>query len=205
MAGMTDPRLPLNVAPRPISAATLEEARERAIRLLTDGFAYDVITVEEFERRLGQMSHTADPRTIDALVADLDTAAQSGAHAGVVSVSDGEPEGRILGIMSEVRRRGPWQLPRRLRVKAIMSDVKIDLRSAHIPPGCTIEVSAIMANVSFIVRPGMIVDFDVLPIMASAGSDPRAEGSGAYTVPHVRVRGKAIMSEVRVRVREMGR
>jgi hypothetical protein len=201
---MPDSRLPLPDAVLPTHASGLDEARERAIRLLTDGFAYDVITVEEFEWRLGQMSHAADPRAIDALVADLGQVGQPGTSASISVTPIAEPEGRILGIMSEVRRHGPWRVPQRLRVKAIMSDVKIDLRYAHIPPGCTIEVSSIMANVSFIVRPGMVVDFDVLPIMAAAGSDPRAEGSG-FTVPQVRVRGKAIMSEVRVRVRELGR
>jgi len=201
---MTDSRSPVRDAPLSIHASPLEEARERAIRLLTDGFAYDVITVEEFEWRLGQMCHTADPRAIDALVADLGALGRpEGTPAALAPVA--EPEGRIVGIMSEVRRRGPWRVPQRLRVKAIMSDVKIDLRYAHIPPGCTIEVSAIMANVSFIVRPGMVVDFDVLPIMAAAGNDPRSEASSGYTVPQVRVRGTAIMSEVRVRARDMGR
>lgn len=74
----------------------------------------------------------------------------------------------------------------------------------RLPPGCTIDVSALMSNVTVIVPPGMIVDFDVSSIMAAAGNDVRAEGSG-YVSPHVRIRGSAFMAEVRVRMRERGR
>ncbi|MEP6732207.1 MAG: hypothetical protein ABJE10_16295, partial [bacterium] len=52
-------------------AQPFEDARERAIRLLTDAYAYDVITDVEFERRLGQLTLTATPAMIDSLVADL--------------------------------------------------------------------------------------------------------------------------------------
>ena len=185
--------------------SSLDAARERAIRLLTDGFAYDVITVDEFEWRLGQLSHADSPRAIDALVADLGVPAHGLTGPTHASAPPAAAEGRILGIMSETRRMGPWRVPQALRVKAVMSDVKIDLRYAVIPAVCTIDVSAIMANVSFIVPPSLVVDFDVTSIMASARNDARAVASVGYILPHVRIRGSAIMSEVRVRVRELGR
>jgi hypothetical protein len=205
MARMPDFSTPRSL---PIAAGVgspLHDARERAVRLLTDGFAYDVITVEEFEWRLGQMSHAESAQEIDALVADLATSSALLSTAPVRWMPAPVPvEGRILGIMSETRRVGPWRVPQTLRVKAIMSDVKIDLRYAIVPPGCTIDVSAIMSNVAFLVPPGMIVDFDVSSIMAAAGNDVRAEGNG-YVLPHVRIRGSAFMAEVRAKVRELGR
>jgi hypothetical protein len=198
---MTDFRSRLSATPLPAPATSLDEARERAIRLLTDGFAYDVITVEEFEWRLGQLSQADSSRAVDALVADLGTPAHPLAtRESMVNV---ETEGRILGIMSETRRQGPWRVPRRLVVKAVMSDVKIDLRYAAIPPECMIDVMAVMANVSIIVTPGMIVDFDVTPIMASAGNATRAMGTSIHALPRVRIRGTAIMAEVKVKVREL--
>jgi hypothetical protein len=186
------------------SPLSVDQARERAIHLLTDGYAYDVITEEEFEWRLAQMSHADSPHAIDALVADLVVRPPVSAGATLPYSPVFEPEGRILGIMSETRRLGPWRVPQRLRVKGIMSDVKIDLRYAVLPPACTIDVTAIMANVSFIVPPGMVVAFDVMSIMASANNGARAAATG-YTLPHVRIHGSAFMSEVRVRVRELGR
>lgn len=203
-------RMPDFSTPRSLPIASgidspLHDARERAVRLLTDGFAYDVITVEEFEWRLGQLSHAESAQEIDALVADLATSSALLSTSPVRGMpAPVPPEGRIRGIMSETRRVGPWRVPQKLRVKAIMSDMKIDLRYAIVPPTCTIDVSAVMSNVSFIVPPGMIVDFDVSSIMAAAGNDVRAAGSG-YVVPHVRIRGSAFMAEVRVKVRERGR
>jgi hypothetical protein len=205
---MTDFRTPLPTAalsvPGVPAAGSLDEARERAIRLLTDGFAYDLITVEEFEWRLGQLSSADSPRGIDALVADLGAVGQGGVPVRVAGASP-VAEGRILGIMSETRREGPWRVPQRLRVKAIMSEVRVDLRYAVLPPSCTISVSAIMANVQFIVPPGMVVEFDVTPIMATARNDVRAQRLDGQFQPHVRIHGSAVMAEVRVRVRDLGR
>jgi hypothetical protein len=84
--------------------SSLDAARERAIRLLTDGFAYDVITVDEFEWRLGQLSHADSPRAIDALVADLGVPAHGLTGPTHASAPPAAAEGRILGIMSETRR-----------------------------------------------------------------------------------------------------
>ena len=178
-----------------------DEARELAIRILTEAFAYDVITDFEFERRLGQLGLATTPATLDAVVADLSTA------GGVVR--DAMPdyssliptEGRIVGIMSETRRKGPWRVPQRLTIRAIMCDMKIDLRYAAIPPGCSIHVRALMSNVSLIAPPGLIVDFNVDPVLGAAGSDADGGTLAGHGPAHVRINGSAIMAEVRVRVR----
>jgi hypothetical protein len=203
---MTEPRTPLPAAPfrDAVRAGPLDEARERAIRLLTDGFAYDVITVDEFEWRLGQLGQADTPRAIDALVADLGTPGQAPADprpAGGMAAT----EGRILGVMSAIRREGPWRVPQRLRVKAVMCEIRIDLRYAVLPPGCTIDVSALMANVQVIVPPGVVVDFDVGSFMATTRNDVRAQRLDGYLQPHVRINGSAVMAEVRVRVKDLGR
>lgn len=203
---------PRSAAPEPGStlALAVEQARERAIRVLSDGYAYDALTEEEFEWRLGQLSLANSPAEVQALLADLPAAGASPASTGYAGVAyTGSAydrfavpgEERIRGIMSEVHRDGAWRLPQRLKVTAVMSNVRLDLRRAMIPPGCLIEVSAIMAAVSVIVPPGLPVQLDVSPVMGSVRNDstriPAAAGA-----PLVRVRGSALMAEVRVRVRE---
>lgn len=188
-------------APRPLAPA-LEDSRERAIRLLTDAYAYDEITEFEFERRLGQLSSAASPAMMNSVVSDL------GPRTGLVrdpapGYLPGPPEGRILGFMSETRRKGPWRVPQHLVLRAIMTDMKIDLRYAAIPAHCTIEVKAFMASVAIIVPPGLNVAFHIDPFMGAAGSD--AEDGMVPGASHVTVHGSAIMSEVRVRVRALGR
>src|SRR3712207_5178566 len=51
--------------------AALEAARERAIRLLTDRFADDTLTVDEFEARLDRMYQGTAPADLEALTGDL--------------------------------------------------------------------------------------------------------------------------------------
>jgi len=206
---------PKTSAPEPGSmlALAVEQARENAIRVLSDGYAYDSLTEEEFEWRLGQLSLANSPAEVQALIADLPgsgaapaTPATPGyagvAYTGAAYDGLGVPdEERIRGIMSEVRRDGAWRLPQRLTVTAVMSNVRLDLRRAMIPPGCVIEVRAVMAAVYIVVPPGLPVQMDVSPVMGTARNEstrmPPATGA-----PLVRVRGSAVMSEVRVRVRE---
>lgn len=191
--------------PGSVQALAVEQAREQAIRVLSDGFAYDALTEDEFEWRLGQLSLARSPAEVQALIADLPAAGadpltatySNGMYAGVPAPS----AERIFGIMSEVRRDGVWRLPMRLEVKAVMSNVRLDLRRAVIPPGCVIEVHAIMAAVQIIVPPGLPVEFDVSPIMGTARNDS-ARYPSAPGAPVVRVRGSAFMAEVRTRVRE---
>jgi len=182
----------------------LEDARERAIRILTDAYAYDEITEYEFERRLGQLSAAASPSLMNSVVADL------GQRGGLVREAvpgylPAPREGTIVGFMSETRRKGAWRVPQHLVIRATMSDVKIDLRYAVIPPGCTIEVKALMSSVSIIVHPGMSVAFNVDPFLGAAGSDANDVTISGVSLPHVNVFGRAFMAEVRVRVRALGR
>jgi hypothetical protein len=187
----------------PIGLSADDERRERAIRLLTDAYAYDVITDVEFERRLGLLGVAATPSSIDAVVADLARGSMGVREAPAGYHPPPLMEGRIVGLMSETRRNGPWRVPQRLSIRAIMSNVKIDLRYAAIPSGCSIEVRAIMANVTFIAPPGMVVDFGIDPIMGSVRND--AEGTSMTRQPHLRISGTALMAEVRVRVRRYGK
>ena len=186
-----------------VADTATDDARERAIRILTDAYAYDVINDVEFERRLEMLGKSVAASSVNAVVADLPVEGALVRRAQDYRMI-APSEGRISGLMSETRRTGPWRVPQHLSVRAVMCDMKLDLRYAAVPPQCEIDVSAVMSSVAIIVAPGTLVDFDVTPIMGAAGSgaddffrDPAAA--------HLRVRGKAIMAEVRVKVRRLGR
>jgi len=199
---MNRPYVPTgSTAPEPGSAlaAALEQAREHAIRVLSDGFAYDALTEDEFEWRLGQLSLANSPVEVQALIADLPAPGTTPAPG--YSALPVRSEDRIRGVMSEIRKDGVWRLPQRLLVSAVMSSVRLDLRQAVIPPGCIIEVRAIMGNVSIIVPPGLPVEFDVSPFMGTARNDS-SRAPAAFGAPLVHVRGTAFMAEVRVRMRD---
>jgi hypothetical protein len=186
----------------PLPPLALQESRERAVKLLSDGYAYDRLSESEFEWRLGRLNGMESPAAVDALVADLLAAApQNAAVAGGRFV----PERRMLTVMSNSHHTGVWMVPAKLDVAAVMSEVKLDLRYATIPATCTIDISAVMANVAIIVPPGMPVHFEVGAFMGSTRNDAAPAGYAFAGMPFITVKGYAFMAEVRVKVREMGR
>ena len=198
---MTDPKAPLPASwadARPLSRYPTHEARESAIRILTDAFAYDAITEVEFERRLGRLSAADSGAAIGAIVADLPVMGTIDARSRRVLPT---PRSRIAGFMSDVHRTGPWLVPEHLSIRAVMCNMTIDLSYAVIPPACIIDVTAVMAAVSILVSPGLTVEFDMQPVLASVGSDAAGGALGTHAEAHVRIVGTAVMAEVRVRVR----
>jgi hypothetical protein len=182
--------------------ASIEDARERAIGVLTDAYAYDAITEGEFEWRLAELMRAHNVAIIDAVVADLMAASR-----GLTRISPhvAPSEGCIKGFMSETRRRGAWRVPERLEIRAFMSAMKVDFRYAAIPAHCVVNIKATMANVELIVAPGTSVGFDVNPMMGSASSDARDFQLPHRGAPDIRIVGSALMSEVRVRVKSLSR
>ena len=198
---MTDSKAPPPASwadARPLGSHPAHEARERAIRILTDAFAYDAITEVEFERRLGRLGVADNGPAIGAIVADLPVMGTTDERFSGRLLPT--PRSRIIGFMSEIRRTGPWVVPEQLSIRAVMCDMKIDLRYAVIPAPCTIEVVAVMASVSLLVSPALSVEFDMQPYLAAVGSDAVGGTLGGHGEAHVLVVGSAVMSDVRVRV-----
>ncbi len=221
------PSSPTRAVPAPAASpadrAALEAARERAIRLLTDRFADDTLTVDEFEARLDRMYQASVPADLDALTADLVGAAAvagaprtpGGATAAIARAASGARAypvpgetpalRRIFALMSEQKKTGRWIVPRRLDVRAIMSDLFIDLRDAALPPEfCEIDLTAVMSNVKLLVPPGIVVEGLLTSVMASVGNDAEDDGRLPTSAVRVRLTGMALMAEVRVRVAPPG-
>lgn len=209
----SDPRpVPADAAPlTPADRAALEAGRERAIQLLTDRFADDTLTVEEFEERLDRMYRATTPMALDVIVRDLvapppgAALAQAPRAPAYPSPDDRPPQRRLLAFMSETRKTGRWVVSRRLDVSAIMSDLFLDLRDAQLPPGlCEIDLTAVMANVKVLVPPGVIVEGLLTSVMAAVGNDAEDDGRLPANAIRVRLTGVAFMAEVRVRVAPSG-
>lgn len=218
---LPDPAPPHRPAPSPADRAALDAARERAIRVLTDRFADDTLTVEEFEARLDRMYQAGSPAALDALTSDLvagppaapaaapwlaGTPARPPARRGGYPAPGETPAlRRMLAFLSNSRHSGRWTVPRRLDVRAVLGEVMLDLRDADLPPGfCEIDVGALMSNVNVLVPPGVVVEALVTSIMASVANDAEDDGRLPGDAMRVRLTGMAVMAEVRVRVAPPG-
>src|SRR5437868_4662389 len=162
--------LPLAQTPAsasPVAASALEAARERTIRVLTDRFADDTLTLEQFESRLDRMYKATTVADLESLLHEVETRPPA---PMVGSSSYGLPTAprRLLSIMSNTERTGRWALPRQLQIRALMSSITLDLREATLPSGvCEIDLLSVMASLEILVPPGVIVEDLALGVMSS--------------------------------------
>ena len=212
---MSDP-----LAPSP----ALDAERERAFRLLTDRYADDTITVEEFETRLDRLHAAPNPAAIHAVVADLlrprgalapvppspfgdggsapaptvrpGAAARPTAGASSVAPYD-EPE-RILAVFSERRLGGARELPARVELRALFGSVVLDLREVALPPFCEIDVECAFAGVEILLPADVELDLRITAILGGVEDHTPPPGpSGRFA--RLRLSGACALAGVEVR------
>ena len=188
-----------------VAASALEAARERTIRVLTDRFADDTLSLDEFEARLDRMYKASTPAELDTLLGEVE--ARQPRPVGLDAAAHYGPSvpRRILAIMSNTKRTGRWSMPRKLEARAIMSEIVLDLREVTLPAGvCEIDVFALMANIEILVPPGIIVEEMPLSLMANIENHAIDDGTAGANAPRLRLVGTAVMANVEVRVAEPG-
>jgi hypothetical protein len=195
--------------PSETSLVALRDARERAIALLSDAFAHDLIGVDEFERRL-TLAHRADSLSaIEETVSDLTAAAPSSAlvpaPSPAIHLANQPERSSMMAIFAGVERRGPWTLPRRLEALAIFGGMILDFREALLPPGVTeVHVVAVMGGVQLIVPPGLSVEVSGTAIMGGFAHVERIPVQLDPERTVLRVTGVALMGGVAVETRLPG-
>ena len=197
--------------PRPQQLTVTRERREQTIKTLVSGFAADLVTLDELERRLDIAHRTADPVELDRLIADLPAPGTEAAptEAAAVSWKTAPPaevrdNSFVVAIMGGVVKKGRWTPARRTTVIAFMGGAEIDLREAILPPGeVEISIFAIWGGVEIIVPPGIDVAVSGVAIMGGFDQQrcPPTPPAGG---PTVRVSGLALMAGVEVFVRYPG-
>lgn len=188
-----------------VAASALEAARERTIRVLTDRFADDTLSLDEFETRLDRMYKATTPSELDALLREVELRQPRAVAIDTPGSYAPSTPRRILAFMSNTKRTGRWVLPRKLEARSIMSELVLDLRDVAIPSGvCEIDVFSLMAHTKILVPPGVIVEEMPLSVMSEVDNDAVDDGTIRGDAPRVRLVGTAIMSHVEVRVGERG-
>jgi hypothetical protein len=115
------------------------------------------------------------------------------------------PSQTLRAILSSTDRRGPWVVPRRMRVLATMSSTVLDFREARLPAGpVEIDLRAILSSTEIIVPPGLAVETEGVAIMGSFEHVDRAPAHPDPEAPLLRVRGFAFMSSVEIKMRLPG-
>jgi hypothetical protein len=194
---------------------SLSRAREQKISELSTFFANDDLSIEDLERRIERVYKAANMAELETITADLQTAAKpldDYARAQMARATPNAPSSlelvsaRVLSLLSSTRRVGRWAVPRHLDVVAIMSDTRIDLTEASLPPGIVdIELRAVMASFKLIVPPNTRVINETHSIMANVRSraDEFLPGDAppSANAPVIRLTGFAMMADVNIVMR----
>ncbi len=193
--------------------------REESIEVLTECFARDVLTVDDFEDRAEQV-HGA--RSIADLQAALDgipaalsrtpqpLPATAPAHPGLPAHLATPPaqvpsSERAVAIFGETKREGAWIAARRNAAVAVMGSAIIDLREARLGAEPTVIAAVtFMGSVEVIVPPGVQVECNGSAIFG--GFEQKRERSDRIVPgsPVVRVEGWAVFGSVEVERRLVG-
>ena len=189
-----------------IPGEPIEAVREKVVSALSLHFANDRLTLEELEHRLGLVYSAKSSGELTQLLADLPSGqAVSAAPQIAVAPADEVPATKLIfAVMSEVKRRGAWTLPRELQVCAIMGNARLDLRAATFPAGVTnINAFALMGEIVIIVPPEIGVEADGGAIMGTVDT-VAPQGTVLPGHPTVRIHGFGIMASIHVKVRAVG-
>ncbi len=198
--------------PSALSPAPTAMQREQVVQRLCSHFASNHLTMDELEQRIDQAYKSPSVAELDALVTGLPVLADdpslstsaSLASSSAPALQANVPERDVLiGVMSGHTRRGPWAVPRHLKVFTVMGGIVLDLREAIIAPGVSeIEITAIMAGVEIFVPPGVRIECTGSAFMGAFEVDQRAqvmEIAGDERI--IRVTGFAMMAGVEAKVR----
>jgi len=195
----------------------LSSTRDVTIEALCEHFANDVMSVEEFERRV-EVAHKAQTvEEIKALLRDLpggDVTAVQQANApvpapkqefGVTAAAHVKEQAFVVACLGGASRKGRWHPARKNYAISVMGGTELDFREAVFGPGITeVQVWAVMGGTEIIVPPGLNVESHGIAILG--GFDHLGDTLQPDTPdgPTLRITGLALMGGVDVTVRHPG-
>ena len=197
------------------SLVALRDRRSAVIARLSEGYANDLLEVEELERRLDLAHAARSVAELEALVADLVPTAATAATAAspaslalatvaLTAIDDPNRAAmkKLRVIMSHVERRGRWTVPRTLQLRVFWGNAELDFREASLASGVTtIDVGVTMGNLEIILPPHLAVDVDVSSFMGSVEERHRVPPDADPARPVLQIIGAVRLGNLEISTR----
>ena len=189
------------------SLAQLRQTRELTLDRLSEGFARDELSLEDFESRVDRAYAARAESELRGLIADLAEPARVDEQAalarapevGLTSTRVADGSRLALAVFGNIERRVSGGLGSRTRVLSVFGNVELDLRELRLPPGVTeLHVRAVFGNIELTVPPTIAVECQGSPVFGSfATLDRVPQDSSGQAV--LRIVGHAVFGNVEVR------
>jgi hypothetical protein len=178
--------------------------REDVAERLREAAGEGRLSYVELEERLEQAYGSKTYGELVKVTEDLPNGvALPATPPGYATVTPLPAPSQIKVILSESKRTGPWISPQHLDVSAVMGEVVLDYTEAQVPyREVTVDVTAVMADVTIRVPADAIVHLEGQPILGSikeqgSWKTPVQPTTAESRVFHIRAR--AVMAEVKVK------
>jgi hypothetical protein len=187
----------------------ITETREQVLAQLSDAFAKDELSLEEFEARVNRAYQASTEAGLGTLVEDLtpltELAVAPAPVAALVVGSSSVRAPRVLAVLGNVERRGRFPVPDGYRATSVLGNVELDLRDVAFSAGVThLHVRAVLGNVEIIVPPDLPVECEGSGILASFAALHRVPPEGREGGPSLRIIGSAVLGNVEIRTLPRG-
>lgn len=176
----------------------LEQLRKKTLELLENNFAHDVITVDEYEKRVDIALNTSISEDLIRISSDLILLSTNKPSSDTPPAKHRKQDDLIVGILSGIKRRSPWKPAKHNKIFTVMGGVDLDFTEVKLPSGTTtIEFFCIMGGLDIIVPEGIRVDLAGLPIMG--GIENHITDPEDPDCPVLKVRGIVLLGGVEVK------
>lgn len=194
----------------------LDHTRQVTIDALCEHFANDVMSVEEFERRVDLAHQASSNDDLRALLRDLpggdlpavvSAGAVPAAAPGYSIASSDQVRDRsvAVAVLGGTRRGGRWTPARSNVAIAVCGGAELDFREAVMAPGVTeLHIFAMWGGVEVIVPPGLNVESHGIGLLGGFGHNADIDSQPVPGAPTLRVTGVALMGGVDIKVRRPG-
>lgn len=202
---------------------SLDDARNKAVDILSEHFAHDLISLEEFEQLVGRVQRARSVADIGAVVDSFRARpdgpqgrgaettsplrAESPAQPGWTNIDPVAERARdsAVAVLGETKRTGYWIPARMTTVVATLGSVEIDLRDAALGPGeFTFDIRSILGSVEIIAPLGLQVECSGSAILGSIDPGRPEPVAPGVDRPFVRLNCMCLLGEIEVDYRLPG-
>lgn len=187
--------------------------KQQLIDTLTECYSRDVLTVEEYERRVEKAHAAKNAADLDAVAEGLPIAGRQDQSAARANHGEADPRYHapreaqsgslptVFCLLGGQTMRGS-RLSKGAQVFCMLGGATLDFRGTPLPPGETkVEVFAMMGGVEVFVPPGVAVHTNMIPILGGVDINKNVKQEPYPGEPYITISGVAVMGGVDVKAR----